>query len=130
MFSEFGKGIETVRRDSCPLAQKILNRSLVMLFSGDPDLSKIKVGFYDLEEQKNNVQQQAYHQKQYRKIFAERISMQDFIFSKKVCPNALFFCACGSLTNPTQVGLFYSGNLPPAALVRESLKESVWNVNK
>ena len=32
-----------MRRDSCPLAQKILARSIAMLFCGDPDLSKIKV---------------------------------------------------------------------------------------
>lgn len=80
------KGIETVRRDTCGAVQKILMKSLRMLFT-DPDLSRIK----------------AYQQKQFRKILTQRISLEDFIFSKEV-----------------KLGSYAAGRLPPpAALVAE-----------
>jgi DNA polymerase zeta len=61
------KGIEMIRRDTCPAVQKMLTRSLELFFSC-PDLSAIK----------------AYHQMQYRKILRQEVSVEDFIFSKEV----------------------------------------------
>ena len=61
------KGIETVRRDTCPVVQKMLSKSLRMLFT-NPDLSAIK----------------AYHQRQYRKMLAGNVSWIDFVFCKEV----------------------------------------------
>jgi DNA polymerase elongation subunit (family B) len=61
------KGIETVRRDTCPAVSKILEKSLRMLFESK-DLSLIK----------------SYLRTQWTKILTERISLMDFIFRKEV----------------------------------------------
>ena len=61
------KGIETIRRDSCPAVSKLLERSLRILFDSK-DLSLVK----------------GYLLKQWEKIFKNRINIQDFIFAKEV----------------------------------------------
>lgn len=61
------KGIETIRRDSCPVVAKTLECSLKILFRTQ-DLSELK----------------QYLQEQWVKIFAERVSIQDFMFGKEV----------------------------------------------
>ncbi|XP_004673831.1 PREDICTED: DNA polymerase zeta catalytic subunit isoform X2 [Condylura cristata] len=60
------KGIETVRRDSCPAVSKILERSLKLLFE-TRDISLIK----------------QYVQRQCMKLLEGRASIQDFIFAKE-----------------------------------------------
>lgn len=60
------KGIETVRRDSCPAAAKILERSLKLLFE-TRDISLIK----------------QYVQRQCLKLLEGKASIQDFIFAKE-----------------------------------------------
>lgn len=60
------KGIETVRRDSCPAVSKILERSLKLLFE-TRDISLIK----------------QYVQRQCMKILEGKASIQDFIFAKE-----------------------------------------------
>ncbi|QDZ21998.1 catalytic subunit of DNA polymerase zeta [Chloropicon primus] len=61
------KGIETIRRDSCPAVAKLLERSLRTLFE-TADLSLVK----------------KYLLKQWEKIFKSRVSVQDFVFAKEV----------------------------------------------
>lgn len=61
------KGIETVRRDTCPAVSKILEKSLRMLFESK-DMSLIK----------------SYLRTQWTKILTGRISLMDFIFRKEV----------------------------------------------
>ena len=61
------KGIETVRRDSCLLVSKIMEKSIRMLFE-KKNLSIIKSYLY----------------KQWSKIIQNRCSIYDFIFSKEV----------------------------------------------
>nr|XP_054753442.1 DNA polymerase zeta catalytic subunit-like [Lytechinus pictus] len=60
------KGIETVRRDSCPAVAKILERSLKILFE-TKDVSKVK----------------RYVQQQFQKLNAGQIGLQDLIFAKE-----------------------------------------------
>ncbi|XP_060094185.1 DNA polymerase zeta catalytic subunit [Heteronotia binoei] len=60
------KGIETVRRDSCPAVSKILERSIKLLFE-TRDISQIK----------------QFVQNQCMKLFEGKASMQDFIFAKE-----------------------------------------------
>ncbi|XP_067402706.1 DNA polymerase zeta catalytic subunit [Emydura macquarii macquarii] len=60
------KGIETVRRDSCPAVTKILERSIKLLFE-TRDISQIK----------------QYVQNQCMKLLEGKASMQDFIFAKE-----------------------------------------------
>ncbi|XP_066469530.1 DNA polymerase zeta catalytic subunit isoform X1 [Tiliqua scincoides] len=60
------KGIETVRRDSCPAVSKILERSIKLLFE-TRDISQIK----------------QYVQNQCMKLLEGKASMQDFIFAKE-----------------------------------------------
>ncbi|XP_014636650.1 PREDICTED: DNA polymerase zeta catalytic subunit isoform X1 [Ceratotherium simum simum] len=60
------KGIETVRRDSCPAVSKILERSLKLLFE-TRDISLIK----------------QYVQRQCMKLLEGKASIQDFIFAKE-----------------------------------------------
>ncbi|XP_045429043.1 DNA polymerase zeta catalytic subunit isoform X3 [Pipistrellus kuhlii] len=60
------KGIETVRRDSCPAVPKILERSLKLLFE-TRDISLIK----------------QYVQRQCMKLMEGKASIQDFIFAKE-----------------------------------------------
>ncbi|KAK9818869.1 hypothetical protein WJX74_003598 [Apatococcus lobatus] len=61
------KGIETVRRDTCPAVAKIMERCLRILFA-TRDLSQVK----------------AYLERQWSKILANRVSIQDFVFAKEV----------------------------------------------
>jgi len=61
------KGIETVRRDTCPAVAKVMEHAIKILFK-DRDLSLAK----------------DYVQEQFRKILSERVSYQDFIFAKEV----------------------------------------------
>ncbi|XP_021568529.1 DNA polymerase zeta catalytic subunit isoform X2 [Carlito syrichta] len=60
------KGIETVRRDSCPAVSKILERSLKLLFE-TRDISLIK----------------QYVQRQCMKLLEGKATIQDFIFAKE-----------------------------------------------
>ncbi|XP_074846819.1 DNA polymerase zeta catalytic subunit [Carettochelys insculpta] len=60
------KGIETVRRDSCPAVSKILERSIKLLFE-TRDISQIK----------------QYVQNQCMKLLEGKASMQDLIFAKE-----------------------------------------------
>ncbi|KAF6004615.1 DNA polymerase zeta catalytic subunit [Cyanidiococcus yangmingshanensis] len=62
------KGIETVRRDSCGLVQKILERALRLLFTGNNDLSPIK----------------RYVQRQLQRVMQGRFAFRDAIFFKEV----------------------------------------------
>lgn len=61
------KGIETVRRDTCPAVAKTMERSLRLLFA-TRDLSEVK----------------QYLERQWHKILANRVSVQDFVFAKEV----------------------------------------------
>jgi DNA polymerase zeta len=61
------KGIETVRRDTCPAVAKCLERSLRALFASR-DLSQVK----------------GYLTRQFHKILSQRINIQDFVFAKEV----------------------------------------------
>lgn len=61
------KGIETVRRDTCPLVAKLMRKSLESLFK-TRDLSLVKY----------------YLQKQFQKIFEDRLPLSDFTFRKEV----------------------------------------------
>ncbi|XP_023212817.1 uncharacterized protein LOC111615631 [Centruroides sculpturatus] len=60
------KGIETIRRDSCPAVGKILEKSLKILFN-TKDVSLVK----------------KYVQKQLQKLINEKASLQDYIFAKE-----------------------------------------------
>lgn len=60
------KGIETVRRDGCPAAAKILEKSLRILFETQ-DVSKVK----------------EYVTRQFSKILVGRSNIQDLIFAKE-----------------------------------------------
>ncbi|KAL0491986.1 DNA polymerase zeta catalytic subunit [Acrasis kona] len=61
------KGIETVRRDSCPVVQKMMEKSIRIMFD-TCDLSRVK----------------RYCVKQWNKILKEQINIKDFIFAKEV----------------------------------------------
>ncbi|KAL6779570.1 POLZ1 [Auxenochlorella protothecoides x Auxenochlorella symbiontica] len=61
------KGIETVRRDTCPAVAKMMERSLRLLFT-TKDLSQVK----------------QYCERQWTKILSGRVSIQDFVFAKEV----------------------------------------------
>eukprot|EP00775_Hariotina_reticulata_P012068 gene12067-12209_t len=61
------KGIETVRRDSCPAVAKMLEAALRILFTSK-DLSAVK----------------DYCTRQWAKILSNRVSVQDFVFCKEV----------------------------------------------
>ncbi|GIL62894.1 hypothetical protein Vafri_17102, partial [Volvox africanus] len=61
------KGIETVRRDSCPAVAKMLEQSLRLLFTAR-DLTAVKT----------------YLRRQWTKILSNRVSVRDFIFAKEV----------------------------------------------
>jgi DNA polymerase zeta len=60
------KGIETVRRDSCPTVSKVLEKSLKVLFT-TKDMSKVK----------------QYVTRQCRKLMEGRIPIQDLTFAKE-----------------------------------------------
>lgn len=60
------KGIETVRRDGCPAVQKVLERSLRLLFDYR-DMSRLK----------------QYLSEQWLKILQDRINLADFIIAKE-----------------------------------------------
>lgn len=61
------KGIETIRRDTCPAVAKIVEKSLKILFT-DKDLTQVR----------------AYLERQWGKILSGRVSIKDFIFAKEV----------------------------------------------
>lgn len=61
------KGIETVRRDTCGVVAKILEKSLRIFFEHQ-DISKIR----------------AYLERQWSRILSGRVSLQDFVFAKEV----------------------------------------------
>ncbi|KAK9800905.1 hypothetical protein WJX73_009136 [Symbiochloris irregularis] len=61
------KGIETVRRDTCPAVAKIMERSLRILFASR-DLSQVRI----------------HMERQWDKILAGKISVADFVFAKEV----------------------------------------------
>ena len=61
------KGIETIRRDSCPLVAKMEEKVLRILFESK-DLSKIK----------------RYCQRQWAKLLLQRVSMADLVFRREV----------------------------------------------
>ncbi|CAN7988516.1 unnamed protein product [Ixodes hexagonus] len=60
------KGIETVRRDTCPAVSKLLEKSLRLLF-GAGELTPVK----------------SYLKVQFSKMLSEQVSLQDFIFAKE-----------------------------------------------
>lgn len=66
----FEKGIETVRRDGCPLLVKMLEKVLRLLFT-TKDLSQVKGYLY----------------RQWTRILTDRAAVGDFIFAKEV-----FYC--------------------------------------
>ncbi|KAI0510395.1 hypothetical protein KFK09_010996 [Dendrobium nobile] len=61
------KGIETVRRDTCPAVAKTLERSIRLIFESN-DLSEVK----------------SYLKRQWTRILAGKISLKDFVFAKEV----------------------------------------------
>ncbi|XP_047064420.1 DNA polymerase zeta catalytic subunit-like [Lolium rigidum] len=61
------KGIETVRRDTCPAVAKMLERSLRIMFE-EQDLVKVKT----------------YLERQWTRILSGKVSIQDFVFAKEV----------------------------------------------
>ncbi|XP_076930223.1 DNA polymerase zeta catalytic subunit-like [Bidens hawaiensis] len=61
------KGIETVRRDTCPAVSKTMERSLRNYFENQ-DINKVK----------------SYLVRQWSRILSGRVSIQDFIFAKEV----------------------------------------------
>ncbi|KAL6657151.1 hypothetical protein ACP70R_004931 [Stipagrostis hirtigluma subsp. patula] len=61
------KGIETVRRDTCPAVAKILERSIRIMFE-EQDLTKVR----------------SYLERQWTRILSGKVSIQDFIFAKEV----------------------------------------------
>ena len=61
------KGIETVRRDSCPAVAKIMEQSLRILFTS-ADISLVR----------------RYVERQFKRIISGRVSILDFIFAKEV----------------------------------------------
>ncbi|CAN6469328.1 unnamed protein product [Victoria cruziana] len=61
------KGIETVRRDTCPAVAKMLEQSLRTFFESQ-DTTKVK----------------AYLQRQWMRILCGKVSLQDFVFTKEV----------------------------------------------
>lgn len=77
------KGIEIVRRDSCPAVAKVLQRSLVTLF-----------------ESRNLSTVREFCQRQFTRILANRVSIQDFMFAREV-----------------RLGSYRTATVPPAALV-------------
>lgn len=62
------QGIETVRRDGCPLLVKMLEKVLRILFT-TKDLSEVKGYLY----------------RQWTRILTDRAAVGDFIFAKEVC---------------------------------------------
>jgi len=82
------KGIETVRRDSCPAVSKIVEQSLRILFTS-ADISAVK----------------AYVERQWKRIISGRVSVMDFIFAKEV--------RLGTYAGETS----NASSIPPAALV-------------
>lgn len=63
----FIQGIETVRRDGCPLLVKMLEKVLRILFT-TKDLSQVKGYLY----------------RQWTRILTDRAAVGDFIFAKEV----------------------------------------------
>lgn len=61
------KGIELVRRDSCPAVAKVLERALTTLFA-ERSLSAVR----------------AFCQRQFARILANRVSVRDFMFAREV----------------------------------------------
>ncbi|MQM19565.1 hypothetical protein Taro_052570 [Colocasia esculenta] len=61
------KGIETVRRDTCPAVAKTMEKSLRMFFEHQ-DVAKVK----------------SYLQSQWKRILSGKVSLQDFVFAKEV----------------------------------------------
>lgn len=67
VFQFDAKGIESVRRDSCPAVAKMMERSLRILFTS-ADLSLVR----------------RYLERQWKRILSNRISIMDFVFAKEV----------------------------------------------
>jgi DNA polymerase zeta len=67
-FSFDAKGIETVRRDACPATAKMLEAALRVMFATGGDLSRVR----------------RYCERQWAKINAGRVSVQDFVFWREV----------------------------------------------
>lgn len=63
----FIQGIETVRRDGCPLLVKMLEKVLRILFT-TKDLSQVKGYLY----------------RQWTRILTDRAAVGDFVFAKEV----------------------------------------------
>jgi DNA polymerase elongation subunit (family B) len=102
------KGIETVRRDGCPAASKILEKSLKYglssllrlynghrLFFADPDVSKLK----------------KYVTEQMMKITTGHVSLQDFIIAQAVKLGSYRYCLLVRIIYLT------SRSLPPGAQI-------------
>ena len=86
------KGIETVRRDSCPAVSKIVEQSLRILFTS-ADVSAVKT----------------YVERQWKRIISGRVSIMDFIFAKEV--------RLGTYAAERAPGGAIAASIPPAALV-------------
>lgn len=87
------KGIETVRRDSCPAVSKIVEQSLRILFTS-ADVSAVK----------------EYVERQWKRIISGRVSIMDFIFAKEVRLGTY-------AADRAPGGALASSSIPPAALV-------------
>jgi len=98
------KGIETVRRDSCPIVSKVLQRTITILFR-TRDLSLVK----------------SYLQRQFIKVLAGGYAnMADFILSKEVCLGSY---AADNRRDDSSSSDGEDGDfgLPPAALVAKAM---------
>jgi DNA polymerase zeta len=62
------KGIESIRVDQCPLTQKLMDRSLRLLFEPPHDIARVR----------------RYVQRHWQKIEQGRIAVNDFVFCKEV----------------------------------------------
>ncbi len=87
------KGIETVRRDSCPAVSKIVEQALRILFTS-ADVSAVKT----------------YVERQWKRIISGRVSIMDFIFAKEVRLGTY-------AAERAPGGALASSSIPPAALV-------------
>lgn len=89
------KGIETVRRDGCPLLTRIMQKSLRLLF----------------ENARDDFELRRYLSNQITRILTDEISLDEFIFCKEV--------KLGSYR-----ATFATGTLPPSAIVSHKLMQN------
>jgi DNA polymerase zeta len=90
------KGIETVRRDACPVVSKVLTFMLSALFKGPPDLSALKHML----------------QSYFDRMLTQRVSLKDYVLTGKV--------KFGEYKRDRGNA---KANYPPAAVVADRLRQ-------